>query len=430
MDRCKQIRPGVSFQNELPYDLYNQPHKLTCRLPGNRKIDFGGYEWVVKQSDAQIGPDSNYWTDDPDHVYVDEEGVLHLKIVNSNDLWSCTEIISDKVFGYGSYSFTVKLATGVTPFTVLGFFTWDEYANNEYYREVDIEIGSWGDQSNDNFQYVIQPWNNPQNIHRFNVPDYDKTTHRFTWKTDTIEFLSLTEDSSVVNSWIYIGNDFYEPSLTTHSRINLWLFQHHLPQQEVEYIISDFNFEYLLIPPTGVDASDGIDSTKVIVRWDDMGEGLFYGVYRINETNPLDKELLTAKWLNINLFYDTTANSDTYYNYYIRCSDNPAGSNVSGYTSGFSEMDKGWTFFHNTKKDSTNIFIYPNPFSNITTIEFTNPNLSNYKLLVYNICGSKVFELDNIKTDIIQFERENLVVGVYILELRGEKVFRGKIIVK
>ncbi len=76
------------------------------------------------------------------------------------------------------------------------------------------------------------------------------------------------------------------------------------------------------------------------------------------------------------------------------------------------------------------LFITPNPFSYNTVIEFYNPNKKDYKLSIFNILGNKVFELDNIKSDKIEFERGNLPNGVYLIELEGEKVYRGKIIVK
>lgn len=74
------------------------------------------------------------------------------------------------------------------------------------------------------------------------------------------------------------------------------------------------------------------------------------------------------------------------------------------------------------------IHIYPNPFSIKTTIEFTNPNHSNCKLSIFNISGNKVFEMENITSDKIEFERGDLPGGVYLIELKGEKVFRCKIV--
>ncbi|MBC8486942.1 MAG: T9SS type A sorting domain-containing protein [Bacteroidetes bacterium] len=76
------------------------------------------------------------------------------------------------------------------------------------------------------------------------------------------------------------------------------------------------------------------------------------------------------------------------------------------------------------------ICIFPNPFSEKTTIKFTNPNHSDYKLSVFCISGNKVFEQDNIKSDKIEFKRGKLPKGVYLIELKGEKVFRSKIVVK
>ena len=74
--------------------------------------------------------------------------------------------------------------------------------------------------------------------------------------------------------------------------------------------------------------------------------------------------------------------------------------------------------------------VFSNPFSMKTTIKFPNPNHSNYKLSVFSISGNKVFEQDNIKTDKIEFERGNLPKGIYLIELKGEKVFRGKMVVR
>ena len=73
---------------------------------------------------------------------------------------------------------------------------------------------------------------------------------------------------------------------------------------------------------------------------------------------------------------------------------------------------------------------FPNPFSNRTTINFHNPTHSNYKLSVFSISGNKVFEMYNIKSDKIEFEKGNLPQGIYLIELKGEKVFRGKMVVK
>jgi len=76
------------------------------------------------------------------------------------------------------------------------------------------------------------------------------------------------------------------------------------------------------------------------------------------------------------------------------------------------------------------IKIFPNPVTNMATINFSNLSHSNYTLSIFNTSGNKVFEIQNIRSDKIEFERGNLPGGVYLVEVRGEKVLRGKMVVK
>jgi hypothetical protein len=75
------------------------------------------------------------------------------------------------------------------------------------------------------------------------------------------------------------------------------------------------------------------------------------------------------------------------------------------------------------------IKIYPNPFTNKTLIEFPNPNLDNYKLIITHISGKTVRIIESIKTNKVEFEKGVLSEGFYLIELRGEKVYRGRFII-
>jgi len=113
---------------------------------------------------------------------------------------------------------------------------------------------------------------------------------------------------------------------------------------------------------------------------------------------------------------------------------------INGETGGvFFGTDKGILSYKNypfaindpsVSPNSFNINFSPNPFSEKTTVKFNNSEHSSYTLSIFNISGNKVFEMDNIKSDKIEFERGHLPRGVYLVELRGEKVFRGKMIIK
>ncbi len=63
--------------------------------------------------------------------------------------------------------------------------------------------------------------------------------------------------------------------------------------------------------------------------------------------------------------------------------------------------------------------IYPNPFYDRTTIEFDNFENSEYKLIMFNMAGTKVLEIKDITSDKMEIERGNLSAGVYIIELKG-----------
>jgi hypothetical protein len=65
------------------------------------------------------------------------------------------------------------------------------------------------------------------------------------------------------------------------------------------------------------------------------------------------------------------------------------------------------------------ISITPNPFSLFTTIT-VNENLKNADLVIYNTLGQEVKSIKNISGQIVEFQRDNLPVGVYFLRLIQE----------
>jgi hypothetical protein len=73
---------------------------------------------------------------------------------------------------------------------------------------------------------------------------------------------------------------------------------------------------------------------------------------------------------------------------------------------------------------------YPNPFADRTKIVFPNPARTVYQLAVYNINGKKVREIRQIRGNEVFFERDGLDTGFYLFELKGEKTFRGKFVVR
>lgn len=73
--------------------------------------------------------------------------------------------------------------------------------------------------------------------------------------------------------------------------------------------------------------------------------------------------------------------------------------------------------------------IYPNPFKESTTIEFSNPDNSSYTLTLRDIIGNLIRE-EKTRDEKVIIKRNELSSGVYIIELFGEKNYKGKLIVE
>jgi len=241
--------PLMSGQCVLPEELdENSVAKVKVARPcGYKRIAFSGYNWRIKASASKLGPGPNYFSDSEENVWVDPQGWLHLKIAQRDDKWYCAEVILEESFGYGEYVFYLgNRIDQLNENIVLGLFTWDDCSDPIYVnREIDIEFSRWGEVANDNAQFVVQPYDRPGNMHRFNMrQDEEESTHRFAWFEDSIEFQSAYDDS--VESWTYTGQDVPRPG-SENARINLWLFQGQPPSdsQETEVVIKKLKY----IPP-------------------------------------------------------------------------------------------------------------------------------------------------------------------------------------
>ena len=74
--------------------------------------------------------------------------------------------------------------------------------------------------------------------------------------------------------------------------------------------------------------------------------------------------------------------------------------------------------------------VYPNPFSLSATVMFPNPDNKPYTLVLSGLSG-KIYRLvGEITTSEYILKRGDLKPGLYILELRGPKIFRGKLMIE
>jgi len=84
--------------------------------------------------------------------------------------------------------------------------------------------------------------------------------------------------------------------------------------------------------------------------------------------------------------------------------------------------------------------IYPNPFTENAIITFDNPKNEKYRLLIIDVTGKVVMEINEIYGNTVEIDGSNLSAGVYVFELtcdqcvstgkEGEKLFRGRFVVE
>jgi PKD repeat protein len=76
------------------------------------------------------------------------------------------------------------------------------------------------------------------------------------------------------------------------------------------------------------------------------------------------------------------------------------------------------------------LLIYPNPMEDKSKVEFPNEKNQKYRLIVVDASGRVVRIIDNITGDNFIINREQLKPGVHIINLTGEKIYKGKLLVK
>lgn len=210
-------------------------------LLAQRTIQFSGINWYVRNDPGEPGP--NQWSDTENNAWVDSLGYLHLKITKVGNTWYCSEIYSEKSYGYGKYIF--QLASNAEKYDrniIVGLFT---YENDS--REIDIELSRWGDTNSVAGWYTIQPppyTSANEKSFALNMTD-NYSTHIIDWSKDSINLQSYHGNfdgepsaDSLIQQWTYKGNK-NPPAGAERLHINFWLLDGLAPvnQKEAELII-------------------------------------------------------------------------------------------------------------------------------------------------------------------------------------------------
>ncbi|KPK86547.1 MAG: hypothetical protein AMS27_04835 [Bacteroides sp. SM23_62_1] len=201
---------------------------------------------------------------------------------------------------------------------------------------------------------------------------------------------------------------------------------------------SDLN---LCKPHKTIHLLTSINTEEYSIQCDwDQYYGFDYGtfiIYRAVKGNPLDS--IHAISRSFNTWIDRTSAENVDYVYRIAArrleTCYPTGNAKAGsgpYSHSMSNVDDNRlqaTGRMDVKSIGT-LQIFPNPVSDHTTIRFPNPDHSDYQLIVRDLSGKAVLLMSKITEEQVVINRDNLRAGYYSVEIVGEKIYRGKMIIE
>jgi hypothetical protein len=207
-----------------------------------RTLAFSGYDWEIRQTPSDRGGPNSY---DARNAWTDAGGALHLTLSQRNDRWTSAEVRLTRSLGYGTYVFVVRDTSHLDPAAVLGMLTWDDFAVDQNHRELDVEIGRWGDSANKDAQYVVQPHYVAANVFRF-LTQAGRLTHSFRWEPGRAAFKTV-RGGSVEGKAIVAMREFTSGVPVPGAEVvcmNLLYFRSSPapPARDVEVVIEKFQY--------------------------------------------------------------------------------------------------------------------------------------------------------------------------------------------
>jgi uncharacterized protein (TIGR03437 family) len=207
--------------------------------PAVKTVVWGGEVFEIKESPVPVDPGRNLFR--AENVFLDSRGDLHLRLTKASDRrWQAGEILSRRILGRGRYVFYVETpADQLPPNATLGLYTFGLDPTMSH-REIDIELGRFGNPNAMNAQFVIQPFTNPNNIRRFNLPAGQRSVLSFDWQKDRVVFKAMTVAGVTIQEWTY-PNAVLQLA-DERLRFNLWSVFPSSDDPDAEAVISKFEF--------------------------------------------------------------------------------------------------------------------------------------------------------------------------------------------
>jgi len=185
--------------------------------------------------------------------------------------------------------------------------------------------------------------------------------------------------------------------------------------------------------------SQGVPSSTIVLSWNDYVEetGSFvpdkYFIYR--GTLPDNLTVLDSISASFTSYNDINVFSAYYYVIGVRklggCTASSSAKTTETYNEALSNLKDNGLVGVSKFNQNDMLNIYPNPFDDLSTIEFYNPENNSFKLTLTDLSGRFVKVVNNITGNKVIIDRKDLKAGVYLIELKGkERNYQGRIMIE
>mgnify|MGYP006253024745 CR=1 FL=1 len=170
-----------------------------------------------------------------------------------------------------------------------------------------------------------------------------------------------------------------------------------------------------------------VTNTKVRVTWDAMPDAIKYQVqYRVQGTSSWSRKGTRKTFRNLK---DLAASTTYEYRVRTRCADGwTAYSPIETFTTPAARLDSSFVV---ETAAAIELSLYPNPVSNILTVEYDTNTSNGVNIQILDITGRQVMKLHNENEgDEVQFNVANLQSGYYFIQIdNGKEQITEKFIV-
>jgi len=196
---------------------------------------------------------------DPANVFVDQNGYLHLRIINRGGTYTASELFSTDKIGFGTYQWQVEgHADNIDKSTVLGLFPYGPKAGIgvDAENEIDIEFSKWNNTCHGcNADFTFYPATGNKRLgpkednFTISLSGGTPTTARIEWSSTRIVatimggLQPLGTTANVLQTLTFSPSDYTAriPQFPLPLGMNFWCFKT-TPASDQEIVIRDFQY--------------------------------------------------------------------------------------------------------------------------------------------------------------------------------------------